>query len=68
MKTPTLRVDGLTVKQLQQLIVNNHLAAVKMLETYNQSTSSGFKRSLTSKIRQHELVIQALQIKIKEAA
>jgi hypothetical protein len=61
MKQIKLRIDGLTVEQLAQLVINNQEAISLMSKTYNESTSSAFKRSVTSKVRQHQQVIGQLQ-------
>ena len=61
MKQIKLRVDGLTVEELIQLVINNQQSISLMTKTYNESTSSSFKRSLTSKIREHQQVIVQLQ-------
>jgi hypothetical protein len=61
MKQVKLRIDGLTVNELAQLVINNQEAISRMSKTYNESTSGAFKRSTTSKIREHQQVIAQLQ-------
>ena len=61
MRQIKLLVDGLTAEELIQLVVNNRQAISQMTKSYNESTSSAFKRSVTCRIRHKQQVIAQLQ-------
>jgi hypothetical protein len=61
MKLYKLLVKDLTVEELIQYVINYRQAISQMTKSYNESTSSAFKRSVTCRIRHKQQVIAQLQ-------